>query len=308
MNAYTNITFLTTGASSKISTAANSTGETVILKISSLAAQRVPHSPLRERALLRALGGRRNIVALLSAFTNEDDEVVLVLPFLPVSLSEFACRNAEVALKRSITRDITAAIAYLHERGVIHRDIKPQNILLKSASGPAYLTDFGTAWVAPSSDLCTAAEYGRASVKGEAPREKVTDVGTGVYRAPELLFGYTAYGAEVDLWSWGCVLAEVYGEGRRIFEVDDELSEFALVRAIFETLGTPDLESWPEARKFPAFSKFRFVGYPTKPLAQVLRTAPEEAVEVVASLLRYESSRRESAKGLLSMRLFSGFV
>lgn len=252
---YADIKFLASGAFSDVYRAQrkSSSSTEVALKVSNPATQRAPHSPLRERAVLGVLGGQKHIVPLLSSFYDETD-LVLVLPYFPVQLSDISIHAADDKVKSLIMHEITSAIAFLHENEVIHRDIKPQNILLASSSGPAYLTDFGTAWIAPSSRVSQVdAEQrpgpGIAKYQDtlEPDNGKLTDVGTGLYRAPELLFGYSGYGKGVDLWSWGCVIAEMYRgpERRAIFDVSKEVSELALVRAIFQTLGTPDLEEWP---------------------------------------------------------------
>ena len=114
----------------------------------------------------------------------------------------------------------------------MHRDVKPSNILLAAISGPAYLADFGIAWRDGDRD-------------SEKPDEKITDVGTSCYRAPELLFGWSGYGEGVDLWAAGCVVAEVEREGRELWDAGEGGSELALLQSVFEGLGTPNEERWP---------------------------------------------------------------
>lgn len=129
--------------------------------------------------------------------------------------------------------DVFTGLAHIHSLGIIHRDIKPSNILLNFPSLGAVIADFGISWHEkdPSS---------------EPVSEKITDIGTTHYRAPELLFGYRSYGPEVDLWAAGCVLAETIDAGHRpLFESGDLGSELRLVADIFQKLGTPTLDSWP---------------------------------------------------------------
>ena len=115
--------------------------------------------------------------------------------------------------------------------GIIHRDVKPANILIASHKGPAYLADFGIAWMPGES---------------EPADQKITDVGTTCYRPPELLFGHTSYECALDMWAAGCVAAEIFS-GRRgsLFNSGELGSDFALIFSIFSTLGTPTSKDWP---------------------------------------------------------------
>lgn len=90
------------------------------------------------------------------------------------------------------------AIAYIHALGVCHRDIKPQNLLVDPASHVLKLCDFGSA-------------------KMLAPGESnIAYICSRYYRAPELIFGATEYTSAIDIWSVGCVLAELI-IGRPLF-------------------------------------------------------------------------------------------
>ena len=128
---------------------------------------------------------------------------------------------------------------------MLHRDVKPSNLLLLSPEGPAYLADFGIAWRAAHAHAH--AERQPSNGDSEPPGNKITDVGTSCYRAPELLFGWGGYGEGVDLWAAGCVVAEVERGGKELFDAGDAGSELALIKSIFEGLGTPDDEGrrWP---------------------------------------------------------------
>ncbi|KAK9361568.1 kinase-like domain-containing protein [Lipomyces starkeyi] len=277
----------------------------VALKVSNPSTQRAPHSPILESQILQTLR-HKHVIPLLSAF-YDDSDLVVVMPYMSLHFTGDVVTDS--ATRATIVRDITSAIAFLHNQGLIHRDIKPQNILLASKSGPAYLSDFGTAWVPATTKLSHVSldSQGDSYLKRlqndiEPVNAKVTDVGTGPYRAPELLFGYPAYTESIDLWSWGCVIAELW-HGKPIFDDQNrESSEISLVNAIFRKLGTPDLQQWPEANQFSAFVHIQFIRYPPQSFDQMLPNAPQEVIEVIAGLLRYESRQRIAAAKLLDMK------
>lgn len=224
-----------------------------------------------------------------------------------------------------ILHGLFCALAHIHSKGIIHRDIKPANILINSLSGTPCLADFGIAW-SPDDPA------------SEPPNQKITDVGTTCYRPPELLFGHKAYGPEIDLWAAGCVVAECVRRGPwdsekstwliedakwSLFDAGELGSELALVKSIFETLGTPTNETWrvssfflephpkhervaqyspssQEAKTFPDWGKMSFHDFPPKPWKDILPLASEEARDLVSGLVMYQSTSRLSAQEVRS--------
>ena len=200
-----------------------------------------PHDSHREARILQSLHSP-HITLLLDTFSQPGGRFVLVLPFLSHDLSSLLhARRLTPRQTRSHLRDLFTALSHLHEKRIIHRDVKPSNLLLRSPDGPAYLSDLGIAW-----SPCDAAS--------EAAREKISDVGTTCYRPPEVLFGSAGYGCELDLWAAGCVMAEAaggLGRGESFFDAGDLGSELRLIQSIFGKLGTPDLRVWPVSHVKP---------------------------------------------------------
>jgi cyclin-dependent kinase len=207
----------------------------VALKVTSTSSEKPPHDSKREERLLARAAGHGAIIPVLDSFMLPPSTFVVVLPFLPHSLASLLDTGLVKSTERvaSILHDVLSGLAHLHSLGIIHRDIKPSNILFSSPTSSAKLADFGIAWCADD----------RGS---EAWDEKITDVGTTCYRAPELLFGYRAYSERLDMWATGCMLAEcLHPEHEPLFDSGDIGSELQLIASIFQKLGNPSPNEWP---------------------------------------------------------------
>lgn len=201
-----------------------------------------PHDSRREAEILKK-AAYPNVIPLLDTFREDGSRFIIVFPFMQYDLAavlrggQFAKPQIKIWLK-----DLFSALAFIHEHGIIHRDVKPSNILLKTPDGPAYLADFGIAW-APN------------TAGSEAPESKITDVGTTCYRPPELLFGNKAYDCSLDLWAAGCTVAEILDPSHAtLFDSGELGSDLALLQSIFKKLGTPTLTRWPVSTR-QIFSK-----------------------------------------------------
>lgn len=144
----------------------------------------------------------------------------------PFSIAEVKC----------LMLQLLSGIAYLHANWVIHRDLKTSNILYTNR-GELKICDFGLA-----------RQYGE-------PLKPYTHlVVTLWYRAPELLLGARTYSTAVDVWSCGCIMAELLAKSP-LFQGANELSQLDL---IFKNLGYPTNETWPGVDALPNYKKFKF--------------------------------------------------
>jgi cyclin-dependent kinase len=246
-----------------------------------------PHNPAREIKILTE-ASHPAIIRIIETFRDQERRLVLVFPFMPLTLAKMIGSGAvPKSLKRSCFHDLFSALAYLHQNGIIHRDIKPSNLLLKSKSGPACLSDFGTTW------------HPTFSAVDEPPDHKVLEVGTTCYRAPETLFGNRSYNTSLDMWAAGTMLVEcLQTPPKTLFESRDtseDGNQLGLILSIFKTLGTPTKETWPEAASFstPPFEWYQ--EFPGHSWEELLPDVDEDARDLVKGLVCYESGKRFTA-------------
>ena len=166
---------------------------------------------VRELRALRALS-HPNIVSLRDAF-KQSERLFLVFEFCDQSLLDLQGKSAQNRLEVEkigrFAREILAALAHMHGLGLVHRDVKPENILITQA-GVAKLCDFGFARLLPKT------------------AEVLTDyVATRWYRSPELLL-CDRYGFPVDLWALGCVLGEAI-DGLPLFPGENLLDQLSQI-------------------------------------------------------------------------------
>jgi len=233
----------------------------------------------RELQIMRKLD-HQNIVKLRYFFYSSGDKkdevyLNLVLEFVPETVYRVArhySKNKQTMPSLFIKLymyQVFRSLAYLHSQGVCHRDIKPQNLLVDPETGVLKLCDFGSA---------------KQLVKGEP---NVSYICSRYYRAPELIFGATDYTTQIDVWSAGCVLAELL-LGQPIFPGDSGVDQLV---EIIKVLGTPTREQIREMN--PNYQEFKFPQIKAHPWTKVFRQrATSDAMDIIGRLLEYTPSLR----------------
>jgi serine/threonine protein kinase len=192
---------------------------------------------------------------------------------------------------RSVLRQVLRGLCHCHERGIIHRDLKPCNILVKEREDgdiTCKITDFGIG-------RFTALTTGRSLTH---------EVVTLWYRAPEVLLGQDDYTTAVDVWSVGCIAAELY-KLRPLLPGDSEIHQ---LMSIFKLVGTPTSETWSGVENLRFWHEFpRFVA-DERSIASALKQSKsrsesdsisESLVDLIRKMLVLDPSRRITAKQAL---------
>ncbi|KAJ1036643.1 hypothetical protein NDA13_000174 [Ustilago tritici] len=169
---------------------------------------------------------------------------------------------------------------YCHRNWVLHRDLKPNNLLI-SPEGELKIADFGL-----------------AREHGDPGARMTHQVVTRWYRPPELLLGSRAYSSAVDMWSVGCIFAELM---LRVPYLPGE-SDAEQLTTIFKALGTPTEKEWPSHKRLPDYTTFE--QHPKSNLADLFLAASPEALDFLQRTLLYDPLKRLSANQALHHSYF----
>jgi serine/threonine protein kinase len=290
----------------------NATGETVAIKripfADSTPEGGVPCNVIREISLLRELD-HPNVVKLLDIIqtqgggTNGSSTgsagLYLVFEYVAHDLKTFMDQNQtsediseRVGLPplttKTFMKQILAGVGYCHTYRILHRDLKPHNLLISADGQHVKLADFGLA---------------RLSAIPNGPY--TFEVVTLWYRAPELLLGANRYSTSVDVWSIGCIFAEM-ATGMPLFPGRSDIDQLF---KIFQRRGTPTADVWPAVTRLPHYNP-EFPQWKEQPITDYLPLDsatlhnPHQGVDLLTKLLQYDPERRIACKTALQHPYF----
>lgn len=265
------------------------TGEVVALKKVKMEKERegFPLTALREINILLSFD-HPSIVRVKEVVVNDHlDGVFMVMEYLENDLKgvmEMKKQPFSQSEVKCLMLQLLEGVKYLHDNWVLHRDLKTSNLLMNN-QGELKICDFGLA-----------RQYG-------SPLKPYTQlVVTLWYRAPELLLGATEYSTAIDMWSIGCIMAELLAK-KPLFNGETEVDQ---LDKIFRTLGTPNEKIWNGFSKLPGakanfvrqrYNKLRekfpatsFIGGPT---------LSEAGIDLLNKLLTYDPEERITAEDAL---------
>jgi len=242
----------------------------------------IPSTAIREISILKEMI-HPTIVSLLDV-VNYDNKLYLVFEFLDQDLKKYmdSVTTLSAPLVQSYCKQLLQGLTYCHQRRIVHRDLKPQNLLIDK-KGSLKIADFGLARA-----FCVPV------------RQYTHEVVTLWYRAPEILLGSATYSIPVDIWSAGCIFAEMLSK-KPLFPGDSEIDQLF---KIFRQMGTPTEDLWHGCTSLPDF-KPSFPKWKKQDLAKIFENSHPAAIDLLEKMLIYEPAQRISAREALNHSYFS---
>jgi len=264
------------------------TNEIVALKEIHLDAEEgTPSTAIREISLMKELK-HVNVVRLHDVIHTET-KLILIFEYCEQDLKKYMDQHGDRGALdpntvRSFMYQLLKGTAFCHENQVLHRDLKPQNLLI-NRKGELKLGDFGL-----------------ARAFGVPVNTFSNEVVTLWYRAPDVLLGSRTYSTSIDVWSCGCIFAEMIS-GVPLFRGRDNQDQLLHIMRI---IGTPTEAQFQKMqRDSPEIQLKPCPRYPKMSFSQVLPKASPHAIDLLERLLKFDPAERTSAADALSHPYFT---
>ncbi|XP_020800658.1 cyclin-dependent kinase 10 [Drosophila serrata] len=245
----------------------------------------LPVSGLREIMILKQCK-HENIVRLREVVVGKSlDSIFLVMDFCEQDLASVLDNMSQPFTEsevKCITLQVLNALKYLHDRYVIHRDLKVSNLLM---------TDKGCIKVA---------DFGLARMFSNPPKPMTPQMVTLWYRAPELLLGCRTHTTAVDMWAFGCILGELL-LGKPLLPGNSEIGQLNM---IIDLLGAPSESIWPGFSDMPALQNFTLSQQPYNNLKTKFHSIRQSGRNLLNILFIYNPLTRATAEECLNSNYF----
>ncbi|XP_069697521.1 uncharacterized protein Eip63E isoform X2 [Periplaneta americana] len=266
----------------------NLTNQVVALKEIRLQEEEgAPFTAIREASLLKELK-HANIVTLHD-IVHTRETLTFVFEYVHTDLSQYMEKHSGGLEHRNVRLflfQLLRGLAYCHRRRVLHRDVKPQNLLI-SEMGELKLADFGL-----------------ARAKSVPSHTYSHEVVTLWYRPPDVLLGSTEYSTSLDMWGVGCIFVEMITGVPTFPGVRDTYDQ---LDKIFKILGTPTEETWPGVTHLPGYKSHKLGFYRGQKLGLSFPRLYDvmEGESMASALLQLNADDRIGAEEALRHRYFS---
>lgn len=258
------------------------TGQLVALKraLTTSEEEGIPPTTLREISILKSVSECEFIVKMLDIVISKTKSgkplIYIVFQYLDCDLKAFMIKTRGKGKglgpeqSKNFCFQLLLGLKHCHTRGIMHRDLKPQNLLIEKGE-KLKIADFGL------------------SRNFNVPVGKYThEVVTLWYRSPEILLGAKCYSTPIDIWSVGCIFAEMI-LGKPVFCGESEIEQLL---SIFKILGTPTDKIWPGVQNLKDWHEFP--RWPPRNLNETFIGIEREFIFFLQSLLRLDPTKRAS--------------
>ena len=250
----------------------------------------IPSTAIREISLLKELA-HVNIVKLYEVLHNPK-KLTLVFEYVEQDLKKVIDKTngkgLDMPLVKSYLYQLLRGVDHIHKNKVLHRDLKPQNLLITK------------------DDIVKIADFGLARGYGIPVKNYTHEVVTLWYRPPDVLLGNKTYGTTVDMWSIGCIFAEMVS-GKPLFTGNSESDQ---LKKIFEIKGTPNdnyASSLKELSEWGVGDN-NFENYPEKNMKELFPNLDSEGLDLLKKFLKLEPEKRTSAEEALKHPFFDDIL
>lgn len=237
----------------------------------------------REITILKSLD-HENVIKLYSVVKGDVSNLCLILEFCPYSLDKLIDRytgNIPHDQVKCIAKQMFSGLKYLHQNYIMHRDLKPENLMITQPEGQLKIADFGLS---------------KRYILESRSKLMTPDVVTRWYQPLEILLEAPSYGLEIDLWSAGCILMELF-QRKPLFPGNSQLNQIGL---IIDLLGAPSPNVWPGLVKCREMRNIRLKSQPFNRLIEKARELGCSACsDILSGLFAYDPNKRKSASECL---------
>ncbi|XP_013408537.1 cyclin-dependent kinase 14-like [Lingula anatina] len=246
-----------------------------------------PFTAIREASLLKGL--RHANIVILHDIIHTRESLTFVFEYVHTDLSQYLEKHQGGLNPLNVKLflfQLLRGLSYCHQRRILHRDLKPQNLLI-SEVGELKLADFGL-----------------ARAKSVPSRTYSHEVVTLWYRPPDVLLGSTDYTTSLDIWGVGCIFTEMISGVATFPGMKDAFDQ---LDKIWRILGTPTEETWEGVSRFPNYKKGKFYKYSRQRLSQAIPKLGlvRHAEDLANHFLQLDSAKRISAKNAMYHDYFS---
>lgn len=245
----------------------------------------VPSSALREISLLKELS-HINVIRLIEVI-NTIKKLTLVFEYVPKDLKRIIDetnngKGLPIPKVKSYLYQLLKGIQHIHKHKILHRDLKPGNLLI-SAKGVVKIADFGL-----------------ARGFGIPVTNYSNEVVTLWYRPPDVLLGNKDYAMNIDIWSIGCIFAEMV-TGKALFT---GLNDNDQIKKIFKIMGTPTEKTNSYFFKLPDWNPENFEKYEPQNLKDVVPGLDDDGYELLNGMLKMDPDQRIKTEDALDSPWF----